>query len=488
MFPHAMNGNFFYFCTKIQFAMLIGREREIADLMRAYNSEYSEFVAVTGRRRVGKTFLVREVFNYKFAFQHSGLANQKTRQQLKEFQLSLIKCGMKKCRVPQDWFDAFFLLSEFLDKQKEDKKVVFIDEMPWMDAPRSNFVSALEHFWNGYASASKDILLIICGSSTSWIINNVYKNHGGLHNRVTERINLQPFTLRECMLYAQSRGIVLSQRQIAEAYMVMGGVPFYWAQLKKELSLDQNIDNLFFAPNGKLRYEYNELYCSLFKNPEPYINIVEALGKKKIGMTREELLTATSIADNGKFKVYLEDLTTCGFVDVYNTFGKHKNNVVYRLVDQYTLFYFKFIDNQFINDSSFWVHSIDTPMRNAWEGLAFEQLCFAHIPQIKSKLGISGIKSAVYSWQTKADGAQIDMLIDRADQVINVCEIKFSRNDYSISKDVMDNIHHKISRFTDISGTTKAIYITMITSKPLVHNEYWNEVQNEIVLDDLFLL
>ena len=480
-----MNGNFYYICAKIQFAMIIGREKEIAELKRAYASKYSEFVAVTGRRRVGKTFLIREVFNYKFTFQHSGLANQKTRQQLKEFQMSLVKCGMKKCRVPQDWFDAFFLLSEFLDGCKKGKKVVFIDEMPWMDAPRANFVSALEHFWNGYASARKDILLIICGSSTSWIINNIYKNHDGLHNRVTERINLQPFTLRECMQYAKSRGLVLSKRQIAEGYMVMGGVPFYWAQLQKGLSLDQNIDKLFFAPDGKLRYEYNELYNSLFKNPEPYIQIVNALGKKKIGMTRDEILTATGIADNGKFKVYLDDLTACGFVGTYNTFGKPKNNLVYQLKDQYTLFYFKFLANPEINDSDYWMHSIDTSQRNSWEGLAFEQLCFAHIPQIKQKLGISGVSSAVYSWQVKEDGAQIDMLIDRADGVVNVCEIKFSRNPYIISKEVSENVMHKMDRFSEVSKTLKAVHLTMITAMPLVHNEYWGDVQSEVTLDDL---
>ncbi|MCR4559765.1 MAG: AAA family ATPase [Bacteroidales bacterium] len=466
--------------------MIIGREKEIEDLKCAYSSEYSEFVAVTGRRRIGKTFLIREVFNYKFTFQHSGLANQKTRQQLKEFQQSLIKCGMKKCRVPQDWFDAFFLLSEFLDSQKKGKKVVFIDEMPWMDAPRSNFVSALEHFWNGYASARKDILLIICGSSTSWIINNIYKNHGGLHNRVTERINLQPFTLRECMQYVKSRGLVLSKRQIAEGYMIMGGVPFYWAQLQKGLSLDQNVDNLFFAPDGKLRYEYNELYNSLFKNPEPYIQIVNALGKKKIGMTREEILVETSLADNGKFKVYLDDLTACGFVSTYNTFGKPKNCLVFQLKDQYTLFYFKFLAKNEINDSNFWTHNIDTPLRNTWEGLAFEQLCFAHIAQIKQKLGISGIYSAVYSWQTKENGAQIDMLIDRADNVVNVCEIKFSRKDYAISEDVMENIFHKIERFSSVSKTSKAVHLTMITAMPLVKNEQWNDVQSVVTLDDLF--
>ncbi len=467
--------------------MVIGREQEIKDLQRAYESEYSEFVAVTGRRRIGKTFLVREVFGYKFTFQHSGLANQKTRQQLKEFQLSLLKSGMKKCRVPQDWYDAFYLLSEFLDGAKKGKKIVFIDEVPWMDAPRSNFVSALEHFWNGYASARKDILLIICGSSTSWIINNVYKNHGGLHNRVTERINLQPFTLRECMLYAKSRGLVLSKSQVAEGYMIMGGVPFYWAQLQKGLSLDQNIDRLFFSTEGKLRYEYRELYHSLFKNSEPYIQIVNALGQKKIGMSRDEIIIATGLADNGKFGEYLDDLTACGFVKRYNAFGKPKNNAIYQLIDQYTLFYFRFIENQGVAGDNYWMSSIDTIQRKVWEGLAFEQLCFAHISQIKQKLGISGIVSSVCSWQTKnGDGAQIDMLIDRADEVINVCEIKYSRKNYVIAKDVMDNINHKIECFRDVTKTSQPIHLTMITAAPLVHNEYWNDIQSEVILEDLF--
>ena len=323
--------------------MLVGRKSERNELLRAYNSEYSEFVAVTGRRRVGKTFLIRETFGYKFAFQHSGLANQKTKEQLKEFRLSLIKSGMKKCRVPTDWFDAFFLLSEFLDSKRKGKKVVFIDELPWMDAPRSNFVSALEHFWNSYASARKDILLIICGSATSWIINNVFRNHGGLHNRVTYRIHLQPFTLNECEQYAQSRHLKMSRFELLETYMVMGGVPFYWSLLEQGKSAAQNIDNLLFSPTGKLHYEYKELYDSLYKNPEPYLNVVSSLGAKKMGLTREELIKEGHITNNGQLTKVLQDLEACGFIRKYSYKGIKRSNAIFQLIDNYTLFYYHFL-------------------------------------------------------------------------------------------------------------------------------------------------
>lgn len=270
--------------------------------------------------------------------------------------------------------------------------------------------------------------------------------------------------------------------------MIMGGVPFYWAQLQKGLSLDQNIDRLFFSPEGKLRYEYRELYQSLFKNSDPYIKIANALGQKKIGMSRDEIIIATGLADNGKFGEYLDDLTACGFVKRYNAFGKPKNNAIYQLIDQYTLFYFKFIESQGVGSENYWMSSIDTIQRKVWEGLAFEQLCFSHISQIKQKLGISGIMSSVCSWQTKnEDGAQIDMLIDRADEVINVCEIKYSHKNYVITNDVMYNINHKIERFRDVAKTSRPIHLTMITAAPLVHNEYWNDIQSEVTLDDLFL-
>ena len=400
--------------------MLIGRNDEKRELLKAYSSEYSEFVAVTGRRRVGKTFLVRETFNYKFAFQHSGLANQNTRAQLREFRLSLIKCGMKKCRVPIDWFDAFFLLSELLDGMENGKKVVFIDELPWMDAPRSNFVSAVEHFWNGYASARKDVLLIICGSATSWIINNVFRNHGGLHNRVTYRINLAPFTLNECEQYARSQHLEMSRYDILECYMVMGGVPFYWSLLERGKSLAQNIDSLFFSPVGKLHYEYNELYHSLFKNPEPYIKVVSVLRTKRMGMTREELIDEGNITNNGLLTRVLEDLEACGFIRKYSYQGIKRSTAIFQLVDNYTLFYYKFLSGHSVVDEHFWSINVNTPLRNAWEGLAFQRVCFEHVRQIKQALGIAGVSTQIYSWRVKDDpvlgnGAQSDMVIERAD-------------------------------------------------------------------------
>ena len=471
--------------------MLIGRKAEQQELLKAYKSDYSEFVVVTGRRRVGKTFLVRETFNYQFSFQHSGLANQKTRSQLREFRQSLIKCGMSKCRIPADWSDAFFLLSEFIDRKEERKKVIFIDELPWMDAPRSNFVSALEHFWNGYASARKDILLIICGSATSWIINNVFKNHGGLHNRVTYRINLAPFTLYECEQYAKSLQLGINRYAILECYMVMGGVPFYWSLLERGRSIAQNIDSLFFSPQGKLHYEYYELYHSLFKNPEPYLKVIATLGTKRMGMTREEIIEEGGMNNNGLLTHVLEDLEACGFIRKYNYQGIKRSNTIFQLIDNYTLFYYKFLDNKSGTDENFWTININTPVRNVWEGLAFERVCLAHIKQIKQALGISGVFTKVYAWRVKDDpeygkGAQIDMVIERADHIINLCEIKFSSAQYTIKKTDEENLRNKSTRFSESKKGHKAIHITLITPYGIKENMYQYSVQNVITASDLF--
>ena len=472
--------------------MLIGRKTEQEELKRAYHSDYSEFVAITGRRRIGKTFLVRETFNYEFAFQHSGLANQNTRTQLREFRQSLVKSGMKKCRIPADWFDAFFLLAELLDQQKEGKKVVFIDELPWMDAPRSNFVSAIEHFWNNYASARKDILLIICGSATSWIINNVFRNHGGLHNRVTYRIHLAPFTLSECEQYARSRHLGMSRYGILECYMVMGGVPFYWSLLEQGKSIAQNIDSLFFSPMGKLHYEYSELYDSLFKIPTPYVNVVSTLCTKRVGMTREELIREGKMTNNGLLTRVLEDLEACGFIRKYNYHGIKRNTVIFQLIDNYTLFYYKFLHNRPGLDEHFWSINTNTAMRNAWEGLAFERVCFAHINQIKQALGIAGVSTQLYSWRVLGDsvygdGAQIDMVIDRADQIVNLCEMKFSTKEYAITKVDDDNLRNKAGRFSETQKSPhKAVHLTLITPFGVKPNMYQYSVQNVITAEDLF--
>ena len=469
--------------------MLIGRKIEQQRLIEAYESDYSEFVAVYGRRRVGKTCLIREVFSYQFTFQHAGLANRGMRDQLAAFVDSLADCGYKATSRPTNWIEAFSLLKEHIRLSDVKKKVIFIDEIPWMDTPRSGFVSALEHFWNSWASARKDILLIVCGSATSWIIKKVFRNHGGLHNRVTVRIHLDPFTLNECELFAQSRHLVLSRHQIALGYMIMGGIPFYWSQLKRSLSLDQNIDRLFFDEESELYYEYRELFDSLFKNPEPYKKVVSALGKKRAGMTREEMLAITGLDDNGKLSEILEDLQSCGFIRKYQAYGR-KNGAIFQLTDNYTLFYYQFIEGKPGQDCNFWSVSANTPLRNAWQGLAFEQLCFAHLPQIKRALGVTGVLTTAYSWRGKRNGeipgAQIDMLIDRADNIINLCEMKFTSTEYALTAKDISSLNNKVASFVEANKVKKAVHVTMVTTYGLEHNEYRGEIQSEVTLDDLF--
>jgi len=473
--------------------MIIGRERELQILQEAYDSEYSEFVAVYGRRRVGKTFLVREKFNYTFTFQHSGIANEQTRQQITGFRDSLVKQGFRQVPVPKDWYEAFNLLETFLSESTDKRKVVFIDEMPWMDAPNSHFVSALEHFWNSYASARRDILLIICGSATSWMVNNVFSNHGGLHNRVTRRIHLHPFSLHECELFSENRNLAFSRYEILLCYMVMGGVPYYWAALQKGLSVDQNIDNLFFNLDGELSREFNELYASLFAKPKGYIKVIECLGNKRIGMTRSEIVKEGKIESSGRLTTILRDLESCDFIRSYIPFSTKKGNMIYQLTDNYTLFYFKYIKSDRTADPHFWTNNINTPIRNSWQGLAFEQVCFAHVQQIKQKLGIGGVATRVCPWRVDFDeelgeGAQIDMLIDRADNVINICEMKFSDSKYIISKDDSADLKWKRSRFIVTTHTKKSVHLTMVTSEGVMANKYSGEIQSQVTSDDLFVV
>ena len=470
--------------------MIIGRKEEQQILHSAVQSENSEFVAVYGRRRVGKTYLIRETFGYKFTFQHTGLAKGNTKEQLFSFAISLRDAGYDDCPIPKSWLEAFSLLSAYLKNSTDEKKIIFLDELPWMDTPRSNFISAFEHFWNGWASARKDIVLIICGSATSWIINKVINDHGGLHNRVTKQIALQPFTLKECEMFAQSKGLEMSRYQLAECYMVFGGIPYYWSLLEKGLSLAQNIDKIIFAKNGKLSNEFDQLYASLFKSPEQYIDIVTALGKKKAGMTREEIIVAIDKYSNGALSKVLDELEYCGFIRKYNGFDKKSKQAIYQLIDNYTLFYFKFIQQNENNDEHFWSASIDSAMHRAWSGLAFERLCMAHTQQIKAALGIAGVLSNVYSWRKGADemsdGAQIDLLIDRKDQVINLCEMKYSLSEYVIDAEYEQKLRNKKSVFIDTTNTRKAVHLTMVTTFGIKANAHSGIVQNEITLEDLF--
>lgn len=471
--------------------MLIGRKKEQGQLLDAMREEDSMFVAVYGRRRVGKTYLVRETFNNDFTFYHTGLAKSPMKNQLAAWRLSLKEYGIEKPTLPKTWLDAFDMLKEVIRHSEQQKKIIFIDEMPWMDTQRSGFLSAIENFWNGWASARKDVMLIICGSATSWIINKVIKNHGGLHNRVNTKIHLQPFTLHECEAYAEHRKLGMNRKQIMEGYMVMGGIPFYWSKLRRDSSLAQNIDSLFFNPDGELVGEFNELYASLFKNPSPYIKVVNTLGTKRIGMTREELINEGHISDNGKLSEILEDLEACGFIRKYKAFGQKAKGALFQLIDSYTLFYYKFIRHNKQDDEHFWSSQISSPVYYNWCGLAFERICLLHITQIKKALGIIGTISTVCSWQSNKSngekkGAQIDLLIDRNDGVIDVCEMKYTKEPYEMDAIEEEKIQNRRSRFIEDSGTDKAIHLVLVAATGVKRNCYSDEFQSVITADSLF--
>jgi AAA+ ATPase superfamily predicted ATPase len=467
---------------------IIGRIEEQEAIKEYIESEKSEFVVVYGRRRVGKTFLIKRFFNDKFTFHVTGLANTEMRMQLANFNTSLSKYGKHPYPLVYKWFDAFEQLIHLLQHlPQRQKKVIFIDELPWLDTPHSGFITALEHFWNGWASTRTDILLIVCGSSTSWMINKLIKNHGGLHNRVTRRMYLEPFTLGECEDFYRDNHIVMSRHEITESYMILGGIPYYMDLMEKKFSLAQNIDMLCFTKKGALREEFSSLYASLFKRPENHMTVVEILAKKAKGMTREEIVKISKL-QGGNLTKTLEELELCGFIRSYNTFNKKVKNKLYQLVDFYTLFYFNYIYRNKYGNEHFWETFIGSAKHRAWSGYAFEQVCLAHVKQIKQKLGISGVLTNVASWrsQNSEQGAQIDLVIERKDNVINLCEMKYANTEFVIDKKYEYNLRNKREAFINETKTRKTVHLTMITTYGVKRNEYSGLIQSEVKMNDLF--
>ena len=468
---------------------MIGRTKEIEELIRLYESDESEFVAVYGRRRVGKTYLVRETFSDRFAFHHTGLPNATKHQQLVHFKESLAAAGAR-VKTPRNWFEAFHVLREVVARSAFRRKVVFIDELPWMDTAKSDFLMALETFWNEWASARKDIVLIVCGSAAAWMVKNLFRNRGGLHNRVTARICLQPFTLGECEMFATDRGLGMSRADIAECYMALGGIPYYWRYLARGMSLAQNLDRLCFAVDAPLKGEFDELYSSLFRDAISYKKVVAALAKKKIGMTRLELIEALDISTTGRLSEILKTLEASGFIRSYRSYGAKKKNAIYQLTDPFTLFHFRFLETP-STDEHFWSSTLSSPAQAAWRGLAFERLCLLHLSQVRRALGVGSIHVEAYGWsfkgdETYPDGVQIDLVLERADNVINICEMKYSANVYAIDKAYDSALGRKIATFAGVTGTRKAIHLTLVTVNGLLRNQYSGRVQSEVVLADLF--
>lgn len=467
---------------------IVGREFELGQLSRYYKSKQSEFVAVYGRRRVGKTFLVRNAFP-QIDFQYTAMMNVTRREQLVCFANALREQGLVDAADLSSWQEAFAELKRLIcTLPKSRKKVIFLDELPWMDKSDAVFIAAFEHFWNSWASVRNDIMLVVCGSATSWMMDKLINNRGGLHNRITLHIRLEPFTLRETELYLKSRKFRWGRTMIAECYMIFGGIPYYLSLLDSSLSLAKNVDFLFFRQNAVLRGEFNNLYASLFTNSKLYIGIVQLLGSKKKGLSRDEIVKGLKVADGGTFSKALADLENCGFIRNYTPFDKKKKTALFQLVDFYTLFYLNFIWERKINDEDFWSKNSRSTLRNAWIGYAFEQLCLAHVRQIKQGLGISGIITNVYSWRStqKERGAQIDLVIDRNDNSITLCEMKWTNRQYSITAAYEKNLNNKVETFIEENETNKSVFLTMITTQGIMPNSHSQILDNNLVLNNLF--
>jgi uncharacterized protein len=482
---------FFTFTAKFSIMdKLTGRKKELETLKSLLNSNKSEFIAVYGRRRVGKTFLIRSAFNQQFTFQVTALANATLSQQLTNFYVALQKVYPAiEHSASTDWFSAFQQLIAYTEGKKEDRKIIFFDELPWFDTQASGFIQALEHFWNSWASARNDIILIVCGSAASWMINKLINNKGGLYNRVTKRIKLAPFSLHECELFLQSKNTVLDRYQIIQLYMAFGGIPFYWDEVMPGKSAAQNINEICFSENGLLRNEFPNLFRSLFNNYHKHEAVINALTQKAKGLTREEILNLTGLPNAGSTTKVLQELEESGFIRKYTPFGKKSRNSLYQLNDFYSLFYQRFIKNSLSAEQDNWLTTIDSPKYRAWSGYAFEQVCLYHFTQIKQALGISGVQTSVSAWRSKSktEGAQIDLVIDRRDQVINLCEMKYSINPFAIDKKYAEELRDKAGIFKSETNTRKSVFLTMITTFGLKSNNYSTGlIQNDLKMDILF--
>lgn len=471
---------------------LVGRKNELQELEWAMHSDRSELIVLKGRRRIGKTFLVRSFFNDKYTFHFVGAHKKGKETQLANFRDALTRhSGSNDIPKLCSWHDAFTALSRYLENCTEERKVIFFDEMPWADTHGSDYVEELEYFWANWVQNRDDIVFIACGSATSWMKEKIEDNQGGLHNRITHRIYLRPFFLCECQEYLQNHGFDWDEYTIMQMYMIFGGVPYYLSLLRPYLSLPQNVDNLLFVTGGDLSDEFNELYSALFKNADKYVNIITFLYTKREGFTRQQIESATGYSGGGLTKM-LNNLESCDFIVSYQQFGNKSKQTLFRLCDFFTLFYLKYMRDNRSKDEQYWQHHFMDRSVEAWEGFSFEQLCLRHLPQIKHGLGISGIATEASAWRyvprqdSNEKGAQIDLIIKRVDKMIHLCEMKFSEHPYTITKDYEAKLKARRLLFMEAKGESRGVVLTMITPKGIKPGVHTSTIHSEITVRDLF--
>ena len=473
---------------------LIGREPEIRILQQALNSPKAELIAMYGRRRVGKTHLIQTVFQKELVFELTGINGAPLSEQFENFSDTITATFQLPTEIatPTNWLKAFRILINFLEPLIQDSpKVIFFDEFPWLDTPKSRFLAAFDHFWNSWAVKQKNLVVVICGSAASWMIQNIVKNKGGLHNRLTRRIRLTPFNLYETEQFLRNQHVTLDRYQIVQLYMVTGGIPQYLNDIQAGESTNQIIDRLCFSKDGWLIDEFNNLYSALFDSADRHIAIVKTLANKPSGMTRTELVESSSLSSGGSLTKVLEELFESGFISEFIPFNKTGKDTIYKLTDEYSLFYLKFMENNTSSGVGTWLLKATSPSWVSWSGLAFENIWLKHIPQIKKALGIAAVYTEESAWRYVAKGegkgTQIDLLIDRQDNCINLCEIKFSNKPFVVSSDYAENLTAKRFVFEEKTGTRKTVFVTLLTTFGATANEhYLNNVQNQLNMSVLF--
>ena len=473
---------------------IIGRKEEKLILENTLNSNEAELIAVYGRRRVGKTFLIRKTFDQHIIFEFSGVHNATLKDQLINFRNTLAE-AMKLSvppAIPSGWAEAFQMLKIYSEPLLKKKKgVIFLDEFPWLSSSKSGFLPAFEFFWNSWATKQNNLIFAICGSAASWMIQKVVNNKGGLHNRITRKIRLLPFTLAETSEYLKHNNINLDHYQVTQIYMTLGGIPQYLKEVFPGQSAAQNIDRICFTKDGALQKEFGNLYQSLFAEAEKHITVVRALAAKPSGMTRKEIIAACGLSTGGTATLLINELTESGFISAYLPFEKNSRDSIYKLSDEYSRFYLKFIENSRATGAGTWIKLSSAPSWRSWSGVAFESVCLKHTKEIKAALGIAGVYTEESAWRyvpgNGQRGAQIDLLFDRHDFCISICEMKFSNSVFAIDKAYAAELAQKTEVFKNRTKTEKTIFIAMVTTFGTLNNSYKTAlVQNDIKLEDLF--
>lgn len=475
---------------------LVGRKKEMEELERLYHSDRPEFVAVYGRRRVGKTFLIKQALKDRFTFQHTGVSpvdqedeKNRLKTQLESFYYSMLNHGLEGFKQPKTWMEAFYQLENLLNRLNEGQRIViFLDELPWMDTPRSRFLSAFESFWNGWCNSHDNVMLIVCGSATSWMLSNLSRSKGGLYGRLTDEMKVSPFTLKECEEYFDHENIELSRYDIIQSHMVFGGIPYYLSYFRKGYSFEKNTDMILFGSNPRLKDEFNRLFKAIFTNAEDCKKIIRLLATRNYGFSREEIASATGLPLGGGLSDTLTALAESDFIMRYSPYGKGTGDY-YKLIDNFCLFWLKYVEpNQ--DDAAFVNDNFTSDMMKGWRGVAFEQVCWQHVPQIKRALEIGGVKTSISSWNIAGNdtrtGAQIDMLIIRDDNIVNLCEMKFYSSDYVIDKEEEAKMLHRVEMLKSTLSSRQKVHLTLITTFGLTNGKHSGKVQKVVICDELF--